>query len=582
MNTSRTPHGRSGQTPWVNGYILISALLAMTMLMLLATAYMFTSMNSPRTVKANSNSLAGFMAAEGGVNLRATLIRSKFVAFERPSGKSVFDAKDCAAGAGDFVCVTYPIGGRNVTTFVYETTKKDASGNLVEFGTVAPGETYAGLSYQQYAYRVVSSAVKDNLTEANVEMEFQSRLVPLFQFAAFYTDDLEINPGAAMTLNGRVHTNKDLYLSPGVSLNITGQTTVGGDIRRQRKDVNTCNGGTLTFAGKAAPPCYTNPITDAQLAAFGGDVKARQPVLTVPKLDTLAPDRTGTNGNEMWSKADVRIVWNTSTNKPTVQRADGSLDTTATNALQDCGAVTLSNTMFDSRENRNIEMMDVNQAKLMACIQSSEKFTANDGKVLSMSDTTGGGLALHFSFEPEGTVPNRYGVRMQNGRVLGPVGGPQPKGLSVATNQPLYVQGDYNASGNVAASLMGDTINVLSNAWVDGIKTSKNNKAAIALPTEIHAAFLGGTDKTATGNYNGGLENYPRLHENWAGVPFTYVGSFVSLGEPQKAQGDWSKAVYSAATRIWSYDTNFNSADRLPPLTPRFVYLRQLFFARDF
>ncbi|WP_189074928.1 hypothetical protein [Deinococcus sedimenti] len=562
--------------------MLISALLVMAMLMLLVTTYMFTSLNSPRTAQANANSLAGFMAAEGGMNMRATEIRAKFVNYERPSGTSVTDSSKCAAGSGDFTCISYAIGNRTVTTFVYETTEKDASGNLVETGTVAPGETYAGLSYQQYAYRVVGSAVKDSLTEANVEMEFQSRLVPLFQFAAFYTDDLEINPGRPMVLNGRVHTNKDLYLSPGVSLDITGQTTAGGEIRRVRKENGTCNGGTMKFAGKDAPGCFTSPMTDAQLQSYGGQVKSRQPALTVPSLDSLAPDRAGLGGSELWSKADVRVVWNTLTNKPAVQRADGSEDTAATNALQSCAALTQSTTFYDSREARQITMMDVDQAKLLACIQSSGKFTAQDGKVLTMSDTSGGGLAIHFSFYPEGSDQNKYGVRMKNGAALGPAGGPAPKGLSIATNQPLYVQGDYNVAGNVPASLMGDTINVLSSAWVDGKKTALTTVADPANPTEIHAAFLGGTDVTGSSKYNGGLENYPRFHENWTAKEFKYVGSFVSLGSPKKAKGAWSSAVYNAPDRNWSYDTLFNSADKLPPLTPRFVYLRQLFFAREF
>lgn len=564
------------------GYLLVTALLAVAMLTLLVTAYMFTSLNSPRTSRANADSLAGFLAAEGGLNVRAAQIRTRFVNFERPAGTSVTSPGSCAGGGGDFQCLTYPIGTRQVLTYVYETTKKDASGNVVESGTVAPGETYAGLSFQQYAYRVVSSARRNDQTEANVEMEFQSRLVPLFQFAAFYTEDLEINPGPAMTLNGRVHTNKDLYLSPGTSLAITGQTTAGGDIRRVRKDSGSCNAGSVTFAGKAAPPCYTNPVTEAQAATYGGQVKIHQSALAVPGLDSLAPDRAGTGSSEMWTKADVRVVWNTTTNTPSVQRADGSVDVTATSALQGCGAVSTSSSFFDSREKRTIRMMDVDQAKLLGCVQSSGKFTAQDGQVLTMNDASGGGLALHFSFNPDGGATNTYGVRMRNGAKLGPPGGPAPRGLAVTTDQPLYVQGDYNSVASIPASLLGDTINVLSGAWKDGVKTASNNKAPVATPTTIRAAFLGGTDTTAGGNYNGGLENYPRFHENWSGVPFTYVGSFVSLGEPKKAQGDWKNAVYSPPNRIWSYDTQFNTADKLPPLTPRFVYLRQLFFARDY
>lgn len=575
--------------PHTDGYLLVSALLAMTLLMLLGTAYITSSINSPRTANANASSLSGFMAAEGGLNMRAAEIRAQFVNFDRPSGVSPASAAECpGGGSGDFQCKTYTLGPQTVQTYVYETTRKDAAGNLVESGTVSPGETYAGLNYQQYAYRVISSAGQGGVTTANVEMEFQSRLVPMFQFAAFYADDLEINPGPDMTLNGRVHTNGALYLSPGAKLNITGQTTAGQDIHRTRKDgARPCNAGTLIFAGTTAPGCGNAILTPAQLAAFKGTVSARQPALTVPPLGSLAPDRANTGSNEAWSKADVRIVMSP-LGVVTVQRADGVPDLSATLALQGCaGSVTMSSTFYDAREKRNITMMDVDQARVTKCIQESKKFTAADGKVLAMDDKSGGGLALHFSVSPEPLAgsadQNKYGVRILNGAQLGPVGGPSPKGLTVATNQPLYVQGDYNVTNPVPASLMGDTMNVLSKGWNDTKKTSASTSLATAAPTEVRAAFLAGTDKTVNSSYNGGLENYPRFHENWGGVKFKYTGSFVSLGTPLKARGAWGQAnVYGAPTRDWSYDESFNSASNLPPLTPRFVYLRQLFFAREY
>jgi hypothetical protein len=39
---------------------------------------------------------------------------------------------------------------------------------------------------------------------------------------------------------------------------------------------------------------------------------------------------------------------------------------------------------------------------------------------------------------------------------------------------------------------------------------------------------------------------------------------------------------YTAPNRDWGYDTDFNSAENLPPLSPRFVYLKQELFVREF
>jgi hypothetical protein len=60
---------------------------------------------------------------------------------------------------------------------------------------------------------------------------------PIFQFAVFYTDDLEIFPGANMRLGGRVHTNADMYMGSNGTLTVDSNycRAIGG-IYRNRKD----------------------------------------------------------------------------------------------------------------------------------------------------------------------------------------------------------------------------------------------------------------------------------------------------------------------------------------------------------
>ena len=131
---------------------------------------------------------------------------------------------------------------------------------------------------------------------------------------------------------------------------------------------------------------------------------------------------------------------------------------------------------------------------------------------------------------------------------------------------------------------------MLSNQWLDSHATYATRSVTGA--ATINAAVLSGTSTTGNiegsggqgGAYNGGLENYPRFHENWNGNTFTYVGSLVSLGNPRFSNGAWvyGSPVYTAPTRAWAYDTSFNNAANLPPLSPRFVTLRQEMFLRDF
>jgi hypothetical protein len=183
-----------------------------------------------------------------------------------------------------------------------------------------------------------------------------------------------------------------------------------------------------------------------------------------------------------------------------------------------------------------------------------------------------------------------------------------PTGITVASDQALYVLGDYNRGtvnpGDLPrqpAALLGDSINVLSASYwpLPCPDPCLANDAQSLLPlshllrsaatTRINAAFLAGTDTTpagAVGEYSGGLENHPRLHEDWSGRFFHYQGSLVSLGEPKHVNGEWCTGgacnTYLPPTRNWGFEPAFNDAVNLPPLTPRFVYIRQAVFADDF
>jgi hypothetical protein len=251
---------------------------------------------------------------------------------------------------------------------------------------------------------------------------------------------------------------------------------------------------------------------------------------------------------------------------------------------------------------------------------------------MGSSDTTEGGLVFHATVSDDldgdgtnettidagtPTVPSDnirkylnnaankrnspYGFAFNGGADL-------PAPLTVVTDQAIYVQGDYDNFAETPttptrqpASIIGDTITVLSNSCLDtnlmlncGILAGQNN----ATPTTVNAAFLSFTDAsdgnlgsaTTTGGairYSGGLNNYMRMVENW-GVNFNYTGSFVSLGAPQEFSGAYragcnaATCYYMVPIRNFNYDLNFNAANRLPPLTPRVIYLQQDTFKRSY
>ncbi|HSQ01381.1 MAG TPA: hypothetical protein VL049_29520 [Candidatus Dormibacteraeota bacterium] len=248
--------------------------------------------------------------------------------------------------------------------------------------------------------------------------------------------------------------------------------------------------------------------------------------------------------------------------------------------------------------------------------QNGEPFFATD-------DKTEGGLVIFATVAGpnSNSGSNNYGVRLFGSNDIPLNGGigasADPTGVTVASDQAMYVIGDYNrgtAGGGTAcqpASVIGDSINVFSGAyWRSGIPNvcgaacCQDNRCRDGQSTQdlsggrrnaqtswINAAFLGGVDDTTGSAYNGGLENYPRFHENWSGTTLNYQGSFVSLGDATHVNGAWCGTggsnssgcnIYNPPTRAWNFDPGFNNAANLPPLTPRFVYVQQVLFTEDF
>ena len=167
------------------------------------------------------------------------------------------------------------------------------------------------------------------------------------------------------------------------------------------------------------------------------------------------------------------------------------------------------------------------------------------------------------------------GIELINGSTIPNVVSTQNTGLTVVSNDPVYIQGDYNTVNKKPASVIADAVNILSKDWNDDTNSTKDRDTYRtvepvngSLTTTINCAFVAGAPISTTGDYNGGLENYPRLHENWSNATLAINGSFVELWQNQVATGSWNNASYSPPTRVWAYDTAFNNSNSLPPYTP--------------
>ena len=192
-------------------------------------------------------------------------------------------------------------------------------------------------------------------------------------------------------------------------------------------------------------------------------------------------------------------------------------------------------------------------------------------------------------------------VRLINGTTLpGRYDAANPsntKGFTVASENGIYVQGNYNATGagisttsaptppenyypkdtvnHIPASVSGDAVMILSNSWSDAnsFVNPFTLNSRVASNTVVRFAMISGDSITANGRPNLGIHNFKRFLETWSGKRLNYSGSLINLFVSRNNSGSAKccSTVYSPPTRDWTFDNTFLDPNRLPPGTP-FIY----------
>ena len=298
-----------------NGLALVSVLLVMLVLMAIGAFVILAVNRSTETRVAYQNQVAGFYAAEAGVNRGAGRVRNIFLGFNVPTGA------DC--DPHEFTI--------NERTVRYQLT---GCGQSPTTRTLPTGDPFEGLNAIVYTYDLRSEARNQlGYSEAVVRLRFESRLIPMFQFAAFYKEDLELTVGPPMVIGGRMHTNKDMYLNtescdPG--LQIQGQLTLVGELYRGRKDtLNYQNSGrvwirkrdgNLLILGRMGPgdtscgAITTRRVPEEEAALWEGRIAKVRDVRLPGQNDLVCAPWScppGTQPGSYWRHADLRIVLNT-------------------------------------------------------------------------------------------------------------------------------------------------------------------------------------------------------------------------------------------------------------------------------
>ena len=512
----------------------IAALVAILMVAMLTLIGLAAVSNSDDEVAIAGNELQemrAFYAAESGLELAAAHLTNHYDSMNAPPAN-------------------LPVGKESLNDCVLYFTVKDDGPSKNKRLTSG---SLAGLHSMTKAF-AVTSVGESEIENARVLLtqSYEVSLVPIFQFAVFYENDLEIAPGPRMTLGGRVHTNSNMYLQSGDGLFVDGFVTAAGDIHHGRKGPGGLSDADVQIRdafgdyqsmkdGAGWLESSDSHWYDSSSARWRGrvqDATHGQQALQLP-LNGADNDphrlieRAATSNDSYENKATFKIV------DGKAQAKLGGVWTDVTASLTASGVITKSDNLFyDGREKTSVDATRLNIDKLY-----SSSYAPSNG-VMYFSDKTSDFPAL----------------RLEGGEEL-------KEGLTIASENPIYTLGDYNSKSKKPAALMADAVTFLSSTW-DDTKGSLDKSVRIPTATTVNAAFLTGNTETTDANYNGGLENLPRFLEDWSNVKFSLRGSIVNLWNSRQAKGTWGGPYYSPPIRDWAYDIDFDDPSNLPPESP--------------
>ena len=494
---------------------------------------------------------------------------------------------------------------------------------------------YAGLSGWTNHLYIVSNAKQLN-TPYNivtaVQQDIELDLIPVFQFAIFYNSLLEFTWCATMTVNGRTHANGNMYtgsqwqltFSSNSIVDVTGQVLSpawGGHVVSDYTDPAVYKVPYTTNSNSLNLPIGTTNVHEIiNMPPAGGDTNqslAQQRYYDKAGVVLLVSNSTITAiyKSSMYDTASNVV---TAAYYPTntyfsnyVQISNNFPFLNVTNYWPSAGYSTNPAAVTDQREaSAVLKLTDIDVGILKTWLVTNttvkNKFPSTANVYPSATNAPN---ILYVADNRSYGSGQLTAVRLKNASIIPTnlftfTGTNAPSGFTVATPNPLYVWGNYNcpnpadlgksnAPSSYPASLISDSLTILSTNWVDSqssklVSDSTKNKAG---DTTVNAAILTGvvySTASDSSHFSGGVHNLPRLLEDWqksssasTAAKLTINTSIVNLFSSTRATNLFKNPAspyggtggyYWAPTRQFSFDQNFLSYYKQPPGTPMLSY----------
>ena len=548
-------------------------------------------------------------------------------------------------------------------------------GHSIRYRITNPVEKYlyqstVGSSFiYHYAHTYDIEGISESNTDSTSE-KIKERIrvleTPLVQYFIFFGQtgsaaDLQLFPSPIFNMWGRVHSNGNIFIgSESTTINLRNYDIQGnlsphllsasGKIVTRRKNSgqtfnNTVFIKTSATGGTFTPSLPLPPVIDStnqveQEALFNEFVLVNQPEFTTPSRDLIRrgafyeqrAKRPGINtidgivitgrGDLGTGQIEISVSRPVLTDVTNLIKLRESSPGKNINGLPEKIIREQQNAFGDCREgDRQVNTTDID-------INALERWYVEYLKDLGL-DLAGDGILIYASRSPEGDFTNKGG-NLEAIRLVAN----SPSSLAqlldettIVTDNPMYVQGDFNTIETKGVALISDAFNILSNDFKNHINCGpgfppscqpgplgpnrippNGGKACGININQLFTFFSAGTETTVnaavfSGNVPGttvgdGAHIYPRFHEFWYTTRFpqnfgrfgnkppdlNILGAFINLWTSQQADGEFipfKTDLYSAPTRNWGWDVRFGDPEFWPPFIPSVFTVERVGFLEE-
>ena len=361
-------HSRRRRGGWA---LVIVLVLAVGALLVAGSVLSWSNMTANNTSR-NNEFYATTYAAEGATEKVLSAIVSDYENYGAPVVYSKLSAYSNSI----------PTSADNPYWGNYTFTAGPGQANLVVVNLINPtnivvlGAPYSGLIMNAATYEIISTAMNKASSfqiGAAVGQAVNLGTIPIFQFAIFYQNTLEIDPGANMTINGFAHGNNTIFMDPnsGVTLTFSNDVSAAGNIILGQNPLD-------PTSGRNASP---NPIFDGyhlsgvnplilpvgtNSSGFATNTSQNvNAILQIPPAGVSATSQTGSN--YLYNKADMIILISNNSVTVTSGVLLNNQATVISNSAWSLWLNTNTGTQFyDQREGVNIQTADLDVGKLAA------------------------------------------------------------------------------------------------------------------------------------------------------------------------------------------------------------------------